>query len=466
MLLPDGVRAESVLEVFLYGGMAQFESFYVVDGYGRPDDAQFPNEQWHLFAPTHDAIFRVRCGLDPLQWTQPFGLDALGVEVSLGPLVMALRNRSDLLQRMRIMVHRHDLEPHEGAIPYALSGQRLGSSRMFGLGAAVQHYFRDRDTTGRNIPYAYVLYPDSEISKDNLRAASSVGLHPGSMRPLDLRVQAESALPDQLARGSVAAHRAEYDALVSRYAAQAVGRYSSASGALRSSSLEDYQFAVDAVQNAEALLEMFPAEVLEAFGGVGCGQESEVDRTGMGLHIATHLLTHPTNPARYVNVVDGGLIPASGGGGYDVHSDHINTTARNMTAMLDTLVSLINEPGENDPGKIDLDKTMIVLNTEFGRTPYLQALSGTGTNHHPYGYVTVWIGGPVREENSGILGAIGPDAWSDYYITPAESRAAVLAAMGMYPFSQEGFAVGDLRDHIYEADGLAWLNEFVLGVKP
>jgi hypothetical protein len=107
-----------------------------------------------------------------------------------------------------------------------------------------------------------------------------------------------------------------------------------------------------------------------------------------------------------------------------------------------------------------------VLNTEFGRTPYVQPYSRNGTNHHPYGYVTVLIGGPIRAEQRGVVGAIGPDAWADRCLTPAESRAAVLAAMGIYPFTQESFTIGDLRGLADEGDALAWLNEIVLGVKP
>jgi hypothetical protein len=131
--------------------------------------------------------------------------------------------------------------------------------------------------------------------------------------------------------------------------------------------------------------------------------------------------------------------------------------------MLQSLVAVVNEPGEGDPRKINLDDTLIVLNTEFGRTPFIQSGSGDGTNHHPYGYVTVLIGGPIGPDQAGVLGAIGPNAWADRYVTPIESRAAVLAALGMYPFTHESFAIGDLRDLRVEKDGLAWLNEIVLG---
>lgn len=461
LVLPAGVRAERTLELFLYGGLGPFESFYVVEEHGRPDDPRFPGEQWYLFERSHGMTF-ARCGVDA-ELLQPFATDALGMSVKLGPLVMPLRGRPDLLARMRILVQRHDLEPHEAAIPMALSGMRLGSARMCGVGSHVQRYYQDRDTTGRRVPFSYVLYPDTELQTDNLRAASAVGLHPGSARPLDLRITAESELPSQLARATLGDRRDAYDALSAWYAARARARYTAEGVALRSRALDDHAYAVDALRNADQLREVFTDEVLAAVNGRSCSERSDIDTTAMSLRIAAHLLTHPDYPGRHVTVVDGGLIPASGGGGYDAHTEHLSTLSRNLLSTLESLVAIINEPGEGDPAKIDLDDTLVVLNTEFGRTPYVQAGSGDGTNHHPYGYVTVLIGGPIGEEQAGILGAIGPDGWADRYLTPIESRAAVLAAMGMYPFSQEAFAVGDIRGVATEKDALAWLNEVVLG---
>lgn len=463
LLLPPGVRAEKVLELFLYGGLAPFESFYVVDAYGRPDDPTYPNTQWYLFQSQHDKIFG-RCGVDDPPLLEPFALDSLGMQVNLGPLVMPLRKRPDILARLRILVMHHELQPHEAAIPLALSGQRLGSPRMAGLGAAVQRTFMDRDTSGRRIPYSYVLYPDNEISTDNLRAASAVGFHPGSARPLDLRIASDSNLQEWLSRSNLGSRREAFDALVAHYAALDRARYSLGQQTLRSRALDDQRFALQTLQNSDDLQALFPPEVMMSLSSSQCNEGAE-DTTAMGLTLATHLLTHPTTPARHVTVVDGGLIPASGGGGYDTHSRHLPDQARNMLSMLTNLVARINEPGEQDPAKLNLDDTMVVLNTEFGRTPYAQARTLGGTNHHPYGYVIALIGGPIRAEQAGILGAIGPDGWSDHYLTPVEARAAILAAMGIYPFAQEAFTIGDLRGQSLEKDGLYWLNEVVLGQK-
>ena len=454
LLLPAGVRAERVLEVFLYGGLGPFESFYVVEENGRADDPRYPSEQFHLFADAHAAVFG-GCGLEA-PWLQPFGRDGLGQAVSLGPLTAPLWARPDILARLRILVHRHALEPHEAAIPYALSGHRLGATRLAGLGAAVQRHCLEHDTTGRRVPYSYVLYPSTEISTDNLRAASAVGLHPGAARPFNLRISEQITLQRALMRANVGSHREAYDALLAHYAQDAALRYGRAASLARA----DHQWAQEALAGADALREVFDDLALSPEEGQACGA-SGFSSVATSLKLAAHLLTHPSAPARHITVVDGGLVPASGGGGYDVHTLHLPDTARNLTHTLATLADHIRRPGTSDPELIDLDETMIVLNTEFGRTPFRQVAGSDGTNHHPYGYVTVLIGGPAT---AGVLGGIGPDGLASRYLTPTESRAAVLAAMGIYPFSNASFAVGDLRELSDERDGLAWLNEVVLGV--
>ena len=90
----------------------------------------------------------------------------------------------------------------------------------------------------------------------------------------------------------------------------------------------------------------------------------------MGLQAARHLLTHPSEPARYVCAsATSACYEASGGGGYDTHTDNATDTAMNFDNVLRTLLAIMNAPGETDPAKLDLDDTLIILNTEFGRTP-------------------------------------------------------------------------------------------------
>lgn len=465
-LLPAGVRAEKVLEVFLYGGLAPFESFYVVPDFGKPVDPDYPNQQWYLFEDDHDEAYRQYCGLGSSDsWLLPWAQDSQGRSVSLGPVAMPIRNRPDLMQRMRVIVVRHDLEPHEAAIPYMLSGMRLGNVRMTGMGSHVQRYFLESaGATGRVAPYSYVLTPEDIFSTDNLRAATSVGLHPGSARPLSLTINAADTLSNMLSRGHLtAATRPPVDALLSFYRDQSLLRHTDRDGApLRSHALDDHAFSLTSVMAAPELKTVLGEDLLAPEGHTVCGESESVDYNRVGIRAAASLLNNPTDPARYVGVIDTGLDLADGGGGYDTHFEHPFTQARNGLSMLENLVDHINEPGEGDPSKIDLDETMVILTTEFGRTPYRQ-FGGNGTNHFPYGFVVIVLGGPVGPDQAGVLGALGPDGYAIDYVTPSEFRAACLAAMGMYPFAQESFAVGDIRDVPSELDGLIWLNEHVWG---
>ena len=157
-------------------------------------------------------------------------------------------------------------------------------------------------------------------------------------------------------------------------------------------------------------------------------------------------------------VSDVGLFEASGGGGYDTHTDNARDTATNFDNMLKSLLGIINAPGETNPNKISLDDTLIILNTEFGRTPRAQGT--TGRNHHPYGYVTAFIGGPTTK---GVSGAIGPNGQADMYATPAQNRIAALLALGIWPFSPEAFAVSDVPSATGEVDAALKAMQMCLG---
>lgn len=458
LLLPEGERAEQVLEVFLSGGLSPWETLYTVLEHGRPSDPDYPREQYHLFS-SDLRLIADRCGFAP-GWATPeyFGRSGEGARVHLGPLMGPLRDRPDLVSRLRVLVQRHSLEPHEAAVPLALTGQRLGSPRMAGLGASVQRYFTEVD--GPGAPLAFTLYPDDQIETANLRAASAVGMHPASARPLELRIGDGAEVAELLsARQELGLDTPSAQALLHHYTAQAQDRYSG----LRARQLSDYAAAQATLEEAAALEVLLSPEEPFARTGVSCDSES-FSQPATSLAMAVHLLTRPTRPARWVTVIDGGLEQSSGGGGYDVHTGHTADTAKNLLHTLTTLTSLINAPGESDPDKLDLDSTLIVLNTEFGRTPYLQRGSGNGTNHHPYGYTTALLGGPVRAAHQGVVGDIGPDGTARRYVTPAEARAAVLVALGIFPFAPGAFTLGDLRDGgPSEADGVAWLREIVLG---
>ena len=435
--LPDGVRAKKVLEIFLYGGLSQWETLYFVRNYGKPTDSHYPNQQYYTFAATN-ASMTTTCGGSDIDRT--FGMDELGAKVELGPFAWRLWNRSDVVSRMRLVVQKHNLEPHEAAVPQALTGRPVGQPTAAGLGAHVQ---RARLVAGatpnRASPFSYVLATGG-ISSDNVAAAASPGAHPGAARPLLIKTDNAATFTQLLGRPTVGAARASHDALVQAYADQYDARLHWPDGTrVRAPRADDFAVAFTTTTKVDAISAVLTPSLFTSQNGTAC-HVTRTDIPLIGMTAARQLLTHPSEPASYVCVSDTGLYEASGGGGYDTHTDNARDTATNFDNMLQSLLAIINAPGENDPTKISLDDTLIILNTEFGRTPIAQGNSN-GRNHHPYGYVTAFIGGPTVK---GISGAIGPDGNATTFATPAMNRMAGLLALGIWPFAQEAFAVSDV----------------------
>ena len=469
--LPAQLRADSVLEVFLYGGLSIWETLYLVDAYGRPADPDYPNQQFHTFrgggADSVEAALAACEFPGGAPMGEFFARDALGAEVQLGPFAYRLRQRADLIDRMRLVVQHHRLEPHEAAVPQALTGKPLGQPSAAGLGAHIQRYFVDRAEPSRAAPFSY-LFAAGGLPGDNVSAAAATGVHPGVARPLAVNITNSERFAELLARGEVGSldARDRHDQLMSVYTRQFGRRLRWGGGGeqVRSARFADLAVAVGAVGNVDAISAVMDGSLFIPAEGLACGDRNDFDVPGMSLNAARHLLTHPEQPARYVCVSDVGLYEASGGGGYDTHTTNSHDTARNFDNVVRGLSAIINAPGEGDPQKIDLDRTLVILNTEFGRTPTRQD-GGSGRNHHPYGYVTAFIGGPIRSGAAGIHGAIGPDGIADTYAQPAENRIAALLALGIWPFAQEAFAVSDVRGAGTEEDAAAAVTRNILGVE-
>jgi uncharacterized protein (DUF1501 family) len=164
------------------------------------------------------------------------------------------------------------------------------------------------------------------------------------------------------------------------------------------------------------------------------------------LNAAATLLS-PTGPANYVCVIDRGLA-----GDYDTHDDgqdtHLQRTSANLYDLFKQLADIIAVPsGGSVPAvKINLDETMVVITTEFGRTPWI---NGKGRDHFPRGYVTTLIGGPIQStgtNNGTIAGGIDQGtgfADGNHQYTPTDVRGAILLAAGIDPFASGNFAETD-----------------------
>ncbi|MFT5430558.1 MAG: hypothetical protein ACI9OJ_001233 [Myxococcota bacterium] len=464
-LLPQ-TTPDGVLEVFLMGGLNPWDTFYAVPEHGAPDgDPRYRNTQWHTFQEGENNVastYRDLCG-GTGDLLSPFAPDALGRMVNFGPWLYEFRDRPDILNRTRVFVMQHGFEPHEVASPYALTGHPRGEQRMAATGAHIQRHFSELHGY-RPEPYAYTIFSgDSEIEAQfDINSASASGLHPASARPLALRLAEDSErLAQQLRRESMGGYASQSDALINQYLSRYRSQLLVGSSGLHhhASDLDDLVAARRTMADGAAIAHLLPPEILKPqLGSVVCQSQSGLDTTFMGLRLAAHLLTNPTARARYVNYVDSGLINATGAG-YDTHDFHVVESSRNLVHLTRNLKFWINDKDENHPQKLDLDRHMVLLTTEFGRTPSPEFGKPKGLDHWPLGYVVVAIGGPITEDHKGVIGSIGPDGIAETGSTPSEMRAATLMAQGIWPFSNQSFAVGDIRNATTEANAASMLMD-------
>ena len=162
--LPADRRAQSVLEVYMYGGVTAFDSFYCVPEWGQ-------SNQTFLNAYRSDTESRfVSCGFGGAsELTEPFAEDENGTLVHLGPWAAAASAAGHRGPHAR---HGDATRPARarGREP-RLSGNRLGSPRLAGLASISATPSRAPGL--RAAPYAYVLYPGVEFPTDNVAARPS-----------------------------------------------------------------------------------------------------------------------------------------------------------------------------------------------------------------------------------------------------------------------------------------------------
>ena len=466
-------RHYKILEVFLYGGLSAWETFHV-----RAPNAV--DRYRGLNSEVAAAVWNAQCSGTPMpgKATQFFAnaTDQNGNnvhEVHLGPFTAPLW-RPDILGRMRMLTMQHELEPHEAAIPYAMTGHRLGRPKFAGTGAAIQRRFQITNP-GQTAPFAYVCVPGVYgFPTDNILAASATGVHGGDAKPLTLRVgQGSQEVIDQLLRTDVTP---DMDQLLNVYRAEYKQRlrWQGTGTPLRSKGFSAYDASSSSVQGSATLRSLLATPSFNLRQDMNCSinsAELKNNQPGTEIRLAAHLLTRPMNGARYVCAIDSGLEEASGGGGYDTHSENIPTLGRNLWNTLSTLKDVIQDPTlPVDPNKISLDDTLIVLSTEFGRTP--APGGGQGRDHHPGGYLNILIGGPVGVNSNGrkLVGNLND---ASGYANPnnvysaTDLRAALLLAAGVFPLNPDSFAIGELTGTLGAADetsSAALLRQEIFGV--
>jgi len=489
---PPGFQGYKVLEIHLFGGMAPFESFYYRDDAGlrtRGFDTEIQNLNWNGVCANAPA------GLE----LQEFSTDSNDKELHLGPFSKPLW-RQDIRRRMRVLVQRHNLMPHEAAIPLTQTGLRLGRPTFASTGAAVQHRRSALDQEAaidRALPHSYALLPENG-SLGSLftlvqQVQGAIGMHPGSARPLVLRIG--TGLGDfvaQLDRANLGTGKDAVNALIDQYRGQYRDwlRFQATTTLTRSNAFRDYDTAASRLLGAEVLKDLLVDAPQTINPGPTCAREgadpfSNPDNpTKTALEFAAFLLTRPAEEAASsVFVLDSGLVRT--GLPYDVHNfNHAGDTGSNLVNLLNSLVSVIKDPANPAPGddsRIDLANTLIVINTEFGRTPFKSDMNAPdatslGRDHWPDAYVTVLMGGPIPDVVDGTIhrvvgsisdaAALGAVADGPLY-SATDMRAALLVAAGIHPFAAENFALGQITASLVGVDHtetIENLRETLLGV--
>jgi hypothetical protein len=339
------------------------------------------------------------------------------------------------------------------------------------MGAHFNRFYHGQDGLSRTAPWSYVIYHSTvaQAIDQNTDSASSVGLHSASVRPMGLRLSPDILLPGQLKRSVHEGRADRFDALVGHF----LEKYKQglagvdAPGGVRAPLFGDHLAARRSIGLAPELAEMLTAEQLAWQLASTCGSEDHPDQSETSFKLAAHLLNHPVHPAKLVTIMDGGLLPDATGLGYDTHQTHVPIASTNMVHFFKRFVERINQPGEDDPTKLDLDKNLVVVNTEFGRSPTPEFTpanpTGSGLDHWPWGYVSVVFGGYVDEARRGVVGSIDAAGYATEYMTPTEHRAAILLASGIWPFAAESYRVADVRGAENELHAAQILREKYLG---
>lgn len=487
-MLPEQFRAQSVLECFLYGGLIPWETYYCVPGLGQADQTFAYTNYDYMIKASQGCGFGSAAD-SPFTY---FAKDSAGQEIFFGPYMGRLMARQDIMKRLRIVINKHNLSPHEAAIPLVASGRSLGNPALAGLSTHINRYFVDRDTNNSHPPpFSYGFATGSNfIPNDGVLSLVAQGLHPGQARPLLIKVDAAQRLNALLNRVSVGStdERAQYDKLLNVYFNDYAKHLKLGGGgdAVRAQRFQELLQASITQSKTDIIQSVLPAsdfapilttktceEVrlstdglnnIEFASGVANTEPSASGNLpAMGLRLATHLLTHPTYPARHATVVDVGVRQADGGGGYDTHSNGPWRQATNLNNFLEHLLNNINTPGENNPNKIDINKTMVILNSEFGRAPGRQTAGSQGRNHWPQGFAQIYIGGPIGEEQAGIYGHIDASGVATQFTTPAENRIAALLALGIYPYDAVAYSSSDAQGQTQEGPASRSIIQRVLG---
>lgn len=449
-----GVGPYKILEIHCYGAPSIWETLWVSKNGNTPDFRGFDQEMAELDWLCPNAPGAAE--------TTEFATDALGKEIHWGPASKPLWPFKD---RVRMVVQQHpapNIPIHEASVPFAITGTRLGDPRHASAGAAIQHRGIILEPT-RTLPHSYAFFTGTPAAISNMhRAMVAVGRHPSAAKPLAVRLYNAADLTDRLARATT---NDERDALldIMRGTYRDRLRFHALNvPPVRSEEFQAYDAAISSAFGAPELAALFPQALLTVPTTPYCVKRANgpdpADRpnnVAAAISLAQSLLTNPDNPARHVLIADTGVETLGGQPCYDTHLSTVDSAHEQVRATVANLYNLFQhlaeaiDPTGTDPTKINLNDTLVVINTEFGRTP---TPSGSGDDrgreHWEEGYVGLLIGGPIT--SAGIAGGLDANGVADAanWFSPTDFRSAVFLAAGVWPFEPEIYGTSNSGPNI------------------
>jgi hypothetical protein len=307
-----------VLEIFLRGGCAPWRSFYLsVNNYG-------PEPVWTAFAPNSST-------------TVVNGLNTNILGRAAHPLAS-----TTLVNRIRVMCMKHDLAPHEAAVPFAMTGTRLGRPLFTGFGTAV-------NATAADTLASVVIDTGDAVA---LNAATAIGGFSPSFRPLVLKMGDPNFLTT-LER-NVSSRTNELKRTLNTSFAQRLIP-SGGSARVRSAGFDAYDSALERLRNSDEVLSVIGALDLSA----PATPSFDDSKSRRGIAAAVELLG--AGRVQYACVIDTGVYWS-----YDTHNDRVENGHDAATLQAGNLWSILRELKALNT-ELDTHGIMVVLNTEFGR---------------------------------------------------------------------------------------------------
>lgn len=388
------LSGRKVLEIFMRGGADPWRSFY------QSYDNNSTEPDWNAFAPT-SAVTTVT------------GLNNNKLGRAAHPLF-----GTTLATRIRVMCVKHDIFPHEVAVPHAMTGARLGQRIYTGFGTAVNATAAD--------PYASVVLDTGDNVA--LGAATAIGAFASTFRPVALKM-GDATFFSTLQRTTVSRTNELKRVLNTAYSNKLIPP--GASARIRSAGFDAYDSALEKLRNSN--------DVLAVYGGIDLSTPATPsftdNATRRAIRAALSLLGG--SRVKYACVIDKGVYSD-----YDTHNGDSENGYDSPTLQAGNMWSVCDELARQ-AAALDAAGVMVALNTEFGRID--NDGDGTGSEHWPNGYVSVFIGDsiPTTATRGAINVTTNDEATTDTPVgfaptkpySPVDVRAVIAGRMNVIPSS-------------------------------